>query len=137
MKKKEIIKDPIITKRFIFDLLFFIIAWIVSIFLEIGSFIFVIGVIYLIFRNLGERKKNTLSAYSVFNKNCESLPGTIKNDIPGFRTFDNSKQETRDVKNDPSKVYFEKSSKMSNSPCYCGSNKKFKKCCQKQSNDNI
>lgn len=36
--------------------------------------------IVFIFTNLGERKKGTLSAYSVFNKNFEKLPGTFDSD---------------------------------------------------------
>jgi len=38
----------------------------------------VFSILYLIFTNLGKREPGTMSAYSVFNENCESIAGTLR-----------------------------------------------------------
>jgi len=101
-----------------------------------------LGVIYVIvagsimmFVNLGERDKKTLSAYSVFNKNFEQIPGTFDNFVPGVKTKSGSSKLAAPVRSsgtddaDVIKSYYAKSSKMGNKECYCGSGLKFKKCC--------
>ena len=89
----------------------------------------------LIFTNLGTRDKNTLSAYSVFNKNFEKLPGTFDEHIPGIRTTVHKNERPRQVprnereKEDEIELFFAKTSKYANFPCFCDSGVKFKKCC--------
>jgi hypothetical protein len=103
---------------------------------------FGLGVLYLIvagsvliFVNLGERDKKTLSAYSVFNKNFEQIPGTFDNFVPGVKTKSGEGKMAVPAKNsgtddaDVIKSYYAKSSKMGNKECFCGSGQKFKKCC--------
>lgn len=47
--------------------------------LEFGAPYFVISLIYVLYRSLrtGPKEENRLSAYSVFNPNCERLDGTF------------------------------------------------------------
>jgi hypothetical protein len=44
---------------------------------EFGVVYFIFSLFYLIFSNLGNKENNSLSAYSVFNKNFQQIPGTI------------------------------------------------------------
>lgn len=48
--------------------------------IEFGAVFFVCSALYFIFTNLRNipRKPGELSAYSVFNPNCESIDGTLK-----------------------------------------------------------
>lgn len=48
--------------------------------LEFGFVYFMISCFILIFLNLGVRKEGEMSAYSVFNENCERLLGQITNE---------------------------------------------------------
>ncbi|CAD5122953.1 DgyrCDS11346 [Dimorphilus gyrociliatus] len=45
--------------------------------LEFGFVFVVISIFFIIFINLGSRKRGEKSAYSVFNENCERLDGTF------------------------------------------------------------
>jgi len=100
----------------------------------------------LILTNLGKRKKGELSAYSVFNEGGKKLLGTFNSnqidpryrgrrgmndedagDYAGLYEDDSDEGENEGPKLQNTKI--NKISKMSNQPCYCGSGKKFKKCC--------
>lgn len=93
--------------------------------------------IFLIFDNLGTRKKGTLSAWSVFNKNFERPIGYAEDPYRRKRydSDDEPKQRkkvegTEDVdKDDLPVLYFSKLGKFGNKECYCGSRTKYKKCC--------
>ena len=56
-----------------------------------GSVYFMISILVFIFNNLGKRKPWELSAYSVYNRNFERLPGTLSvNDLqPGLNNNNN------------------------------------------------
>ncbi|EGR34481.1 SEC-C motif family protein, putative [Ichthyophthirius multifiliis] len=108
---------------------------------KFGSIFVMISVIVLIFANLDhkERKKGELSAYSIFNDGCQRLLGDggqqMLNQF-GIRTNDNNndqyqdQQPQREVKVPKNiKDWMKQVSKMGNKPCYCGSEKKYKKCC--------
>ncbi len=94
--------------------------------------------VFLIFDNLGNRKKGTLSAYSVFNPNFEKPIGAFENP---YRSLSGSSGKplpkpdkklpgTEDVDEaDLPVLYFSKAGKFSNKECYCGSLQKYKKCC--------
>ncbi len=60
---------------------YYIIAWIILLIISNKfklAFLYLIGTgLYLIFTNLGTRKEGEISAYSVFNKNCEKILGTF------------------------------------------------------------
>lgn len=91
--------------------------------------------ILLIFDNLGKRKKGTLSAYSVFNKNFERPIGHMGDPYKGMafnvesqanaRWGDRSKEAEAELP----LLYFSKFSKYGNQACYCGAGLKYKKCC--------
>lgn len=89
---------------------------------------FIFFLFYLIFRNL-DSKKHKISAYSVFNKNFEELPGTFGPDMPGlkkrtkYQTMDSSSQRDQILE------FFDKPQKKGKSKCFCGSQKLFRKCC--------
>ena len=98
----------------------------------------IISIIILIFTNLGKRKEGTLSAYSVFNKGTQRLLGTFAHDAIdqqfGGRLIDEDEFEEEKKKREAQnaklrETRFNAMSKMSNKACYCGSGKKYKKCC--------
>lgn len=96
--------------------------------------------ILLIFFNLGKRAPGTMSAYSIFNKNHEKLLGTMDSQEVD-RQFANRMNEREDFQEkDPDyneenallklrEAYEKNQSKYANQACYCGSFKKYKKCC--------
>ncbi len=93
-------------------------------------FIILIGFL-LMFTNLSsERKKGELSAYSVFNKNFESIPGSFESGIPGL-SKKQKKIIPKKTEEDRNKIYlyFLKPGKYANKSCFCDSGQKFKKCC--------
>ena len=47
--------------------------------IEFGSVFFIISMLYIVYNSMttGSRRKNELSAYSVFNRDCERLDGTL------------------------------------------------------------
>lgn len=59
-------------------LIYLILQYIFFIF-QFGAVFFIFACFYLILTNLNDRRrrKNDLSAYSVFNKDCQRLPGTV------------------------------------------------------------
>lgn len=94
---------------------------------------------YFIFSNLGTRKKGTLSAWSVFNKNFERPIGhevahstsahrSLKLDNPNLTAKPVEGTEGVDAEDLPV-LYFTKIGKFANKECYCGSGQKYKKCC--------
>jgi hypothetical protein len=54
-----------------------LLTWGLTIKLKIGSIWFIGSSIFILLANLGQRQKGELSAYSVFNKEFQSLLGTI------------------------------------------------------------
>uniref|UniRef100_A0A8R1XZF9 SAYSvFN domain-containing protein n=1 Tax=Onchocerca volvulus TaxID=6282 RepID=A0A8R1XZF9_ONCVO len=56
--------------------LWIIVQWYFT-FIEFGLVFFISSLFFVLFINLGNRKSNELSAYSVFNPHCERLPGTL------------------------------------------------------------
>lgn len=110
------------------------------------AYVFVTALIFML-TNLGTRKKGELSAYSVFNKGGKKLMGTLDatqidpryrggrgqqaagdNNYAGLRDADDG-DEDFDDEPELQNTKLNKISKMNNQPCYCGSGKKFKKCC--------
>jgi hypothetical protein len=91
--------------------------------------------ILLIFDNLGTRKKGTLSAYSVFNKNFERPIGQMGDPYKGmaFNVEPQAQAREGDRQKTPKEelpmLYFSKFSKYGNHVCYCGTGAKYKKCC--------
>ena len=94
------------------------------------------------FLNLGKRLPGTLSAYSIFNKNHEEILGTFSHQDVDNMLMNRNVQENRNSKKNKQeeeeekeifeqiKQSYEKNlSKMGNKPCYCGSDRKYKKCC--------
>jgi len=63
------------SRGFILYVLLQFVAW----YLEFGAVFFVLGLLYFIFTNLSDRKRKPeeLSAYSVFNPNCQRIDGTV------------------------------------------------------------
>ncbi|VDP13531.1 unnamed protein product [Onchocerca flexuosa] len=57
-------------------LLWIIVQWYFT-YIEFGLVFFIFSLFFFLFINLGRRKSNELSAYSVFNPHCERLPGTL------------------------------------------------------------
>jgi hypothetical protein len=73
-KEESVTNWQIIVIKFLLWLILFIIF----IRLEFGVIYFIISLLYLMWKNLGSnRRRNQLSAYSVFNPNFEKLPGTF------------------------------------------------------------
>lgn len=58
-------------------LLLWTIGWMIAIHFQHGLLYFIISLLTFMMTNLGERKEGELSAYSVFNRNFERLPGTL------------------------------------------------------------
>ncbi|CAG9536110.1 unnamed protein product [Cercopithifilaria johnstoni] len=60
---------------------FAVLSWLMAqwyfTYIEFGLVFFIFSLFVLLFINLGKRKSGELSAYSVFNPQCERLPGTI------------------------------------------------------------
>eukprot|EP01125_Pyxidicula_operculata_P008294 TRINITY_DN2796_c0_g2_i1.p1 TRINITY_DN2796_c0_g2~~TRINITY_DN2796_c0_g2_i1.p1 ORF type:complete len:174 (+),score=20.95 TRINITY_DN2796_c0_g2_i1:437-958(+) len=139
----------------------FLIPWLIgfipSVYYEFGSVYFLISLLIgmWLYMNTGDGQVRAgPSAYSVFNKGGESLPGTFK---PNFEFWKSEKEgspvgkiyredgsivETKEVNNGtkkgilPTPVYT--GSKINrNLNCPCGSGKKYKKCCGDPSIQNI
>jgi len=108
-------------------------------------FLCVSGICF-IFSNLGKRAPGTLSAYSIFNKNNEKILGTFDsaqvdkqfagrmNEIPvnnnnQKKADDMTEEEEYEIFKKIKESYEKNQSKFANQPCYCGSMKKYKKCC--------
>ena len=74
---KEIVINKIgienILKFLIWALLYFI-----FIKLEFGVVYFIVSLLVIMYLNTGKRRSGEKSAYSVFNRDCEELPGTLK-----------------------------------------------------------
>lgn len=63
----------------VLKVLLWLIVWKIFIELQFGAVYFVVSALIFVYLNTrsGKRSKKTLSAYSVFNPNCERLQGTI------------------------------------------------------------
>ncbi|CAD2089143.1 conserved protein, unknown function [Plasmodium vinckei lentum] len=105
----------------------------------------IIVLILIIFLNL-DYSKNTngqsISAYSIFNKDKRYLIGDlrmnqIENELRHTKptTYDDSDNFLRYDDIQRNKIYIKGNSKYNNKLCTCGSNKKFKKCCGRIKND--
>lgn len=60
--------------------LLWITLYTIAIHLEFGTVYFIVSFLYAIWRNTGTgpKKDGEVSAYSVFNPNCEAIDGTLK-----------------------------------------------------------
>ncbi|KRX02964.1 hypothetical protein PPERSA_09382 [Pseudocohnilembus persalinus] len=134
-------------KNFIFSkkcliLIVWIISYVFTIKQEFGLPYLSFSLIVFIFCNLGKREEGTLSAYSIFNKGFESLPGTfdmkkVDQTFGMANNVENQEEQQKILRQ--KQIQFEKEnkklnikenlSKKGNQTCYCGSNKKYKKCC--------
>ncbi len=65
--------------RTILKIILWIILFIIFIKLEFGIVYFVVSLLFILFHNTNRisRRGNKLSAYSVFNPNCERIQGTL------------------------------------------------------------
>lgn len=138
----SLLKQFIMTKTFIFLLIWLFFLKICLTF-KIAQIYLIISGIIIIFLNLGKRLPGTLSAYSIFNKNHEKILGTFSHeDVDNMLMNRNAQPKNRDSKENKKeeeeeaeifekikKSYEKNLSKMGNQPCYCGSERKFKKCC--------
>ena len=126
--------------------LIWIILLIMSLKLQITRIFLCLSGIFLIFGNLGKRAPGTLSAYSLFNKNHEKILGTFDSqevdrqlanrlnddiDIKSKKKHGEqlTEEENYEIMKKIKESYEKNQSKFSNQPCYCGSDKKYKKCC--------
>lgn len=132
------------TKTFVIILIWLILLKI-SLKLQIGQIFISFSGILFIFNNLGKRLPGTLSAYSVFNKNYEKLLGTfsseeVEKQLINRQNFSDeniikekknnmTEEEEFEMMEKIKKDYEKNLSKMGNKLCYCGSEKKYKKCC--------
>ncbi|ETO32416.1 hypothetical protein RFI_04699 [Reticulomyxa filosa] len=111
-----------LTPQTLLHVILWLIGWFfVCYLLEFGVVYLMITIIYLIFTNLGKRKKGELSAYSMFNHNFEQITGTFDGEF-----YDNMLRRGGSSIN-----------KNINGHCICGSVKKYKKCCMKNHNINV
>ena len=126
-----------------------------------GAVYFMIAIIVLIFLNLGQRKPGELSAYSVFNPNHERILGSLSNNNFGIgqnqifgefidnnelnRQIEQMRQVEREINEElDRKIHYDTKSELRkeylktkaeqplNSNCSCGSGKKYKNCCLKK-----
>ena len=136
-----------IKTRFALYLLIWTILLVISMKFQFARIFLCISGIFLIFGNLGKRAPGTLSAYSIFNKNHEKILGTFDsdqvdkqfagrvNEIPGNnnkiakKTDDMTEEEEAEMFRKIKESFEKNQSKFANQPCYCGSMKKYKKCC--------
>ena len=58
-------------------LLLWLVLLLLSVEIEFGAVFVCISLFYVILTNLSRRKPHEPSAYSVFNKNCEAIDGTL------------------------------------------------------------
>lgn len=63
----------------VLKILLWFVVWKIFIELQFGAVYFALSALFFVYFNTrsGKRKKSVLSAYSVFNPNCERLQGTI------------------------------------------------------------
>ena len=135
-----------IKTRFALYLLIWTILLLFSINFQFARIFLCVSGIILIFGNLGKRAPGTLSAYSIFNKNHEKILGTFDsdqvdkqfagrmNEIPknnniAKKNDDMTEEEEEEMFRKIKESYEKNQSKFANQPCYCGSMKKYKKCC--------
>jgi len=121
-------------------------GFVLSALVGFGGVYFCVVAIIGIFNNLGERKEGELSAYSIFNRGNERLPGTFTaEDIDAqFRSgagvlapaarraaaaADAGPTQAQHVAATLALMSRLRVGKDGNKPCPCGSGRKFKKCC--------
>ena len=149
--KKPFNPLDIVNMKNIGILVVWLILYKIFIYFGFGAVYFLFSIILFIFTNLDEKKIGTLSAYSVFNPNCERLPGTLSVDqfhmgLGGsVITNENGQNVEDEIENELNrKVIFDTKAEMKkrkmkeiakqplNSQCNCGSGKKYKNCCLKK-----
>ncbi|EAS05719.1 SEC-C motif protein (macronuclear) [Tetrahymena thermophila SB210] len=146
--KKLAFHERILTFRF-WKYIIFIFLWLISLkliekYTGFGSMFLIASILVLIFTNLShkERKEGELSAYSIFNEGAKRILGDNPEQfmaqfgINRNRDDQNGEEEIKKNKKvvdlqipKDSKEWMKQISKMGNKPCYCGSDKKYKKCC--------
>lgn len=140
---KEPEKEPLSTtfKKILFSkYAIYVVLWYIGLVIinkyHFAQVYVVITGLLIIFLNLGKRKEGELSAYSVFNKDGKKLAGEFdtnqieRNLRGGAARIKDEEPEEEDKKEEYiPQMDLNKISKMANQPCYCGSGKKYKKCC--------
>ncbi|KAK7788563.1 hypothetical protein R5R35_011752 [Gryllus longicercus] len=65
---------------YVVSAIFWLTVYAIAIHFEFGAVYFVVSLLFFIWKNTrtGPKKKNEISAYSVFNPNCEAIDGTLK-----------------------------------------------------------
>ena len=139
--KKPFNPLDIVTMKNIGILLIWLIIYKIFLYFGFGLVYFFITIILLIFTNLEDKKIGSLSAYSVFNPNCERIPGTLSLDafnmgIPRGSGNELNRKVIYDTKAEEKKRKIKENAKQPlNSLCNCGSGKKYKNCCAKKFED--
>jgi uncharacterized protein YecA (UPF0149 family) len=112
-----------------------VLFWILGLVLKFGAVFFALAVLFLVFSSLGKRVGG-LSAYSVFNPNFERIEGTsdaaeyqssmmygMAGAVAGAGQRRQLHDEVETLLRAPPKKHGV------NDPCWCGSGRKYKKCC--------
>ncbi|CAH0551914.1 unnamed protein product [Brassicogethes aeneus] len=63
---------------YLLTFLLWVTTYVIFIKLAFGSVNFVVSMLVFMYVNTGKRKRGEVSAYSVFNKDCKSIDGTLK-----------------------------------------------------------
>lgn len=159
-EEKEFNPLDIVTTKNIIIVVVWGLIYKLFVYFEFGLVYFFMTIIALIFYNLGERKPWELSAYSIFNPNCERIPGTFtassiqpgiernnlnennndnNNQLHDDLDINNRISEERTVYNTKTEIRKRKMKEQAKQPlnsiCECGSNKKYKGCCFKNIED--
>ncbi|ETO36258.1 SEC-C motif family protein [Reticulomyxa filosa] len=126
-----------LTPQSLLNIILWLVGWFfVCYLLEFGVVYLMITIIYLIFTNLGKRKKGELSAYSMFNHNFEQITGTFDGEF-----YDNMLRHggssTANLDKTKKNIQQHQSNQNINDPCACDSGKKYKKCCMKNSRQSL
>ena len=76
------VRSPVETAILLLKLLIYAVGQVLAYQVEFGAVFFCLSLLYLIWSSLDDRKRrrDELSAYSVFNPNCESIEGTVTAD---------------------------------------------------------
>jgi hypothetical protein len=127
---------PYLFNRYTIILIVWCIVYYYFILIQFGSLYFLVSVIIFIFCNLNENSKssNSLSAYSVFNDNYQSIHGSLSREqleSELSHSMNNRIDNYKPVYNKSLPQHYERASKNANKPCICGSGKKYKNCCSK------
>lgn len=123
-------------------LVIWIVLFMCAVYVELGVIFFLCSLLYLIWINLGERNPDDdgPSAYSVFNKGVRKIDGTFEGGAAIESMLFQGNSQSKKGREDVIGVQFKSEPKQRtvqppprkmnrNDICYCGSGKKFKKCC--------